>query len=375
MRHLKYGLLAGAALFALASTAAADDLTRDFTGVASGSVNYATGLNAGAVLNRGETFSVQSSDPINKEVLLKSSSGNNGGGSVEALVELGSNVVSFKSGTATVGPNSVTNSQSGIDILFTNTGDGTIALSPFGSTITPAGMGFFVQDRLGLAIDDNPFTGYGQSETIHFSDFLGVVGAGNTFAHAEFDFVVMTGATPLYTLSGFVNLSFNADGLFVVDENLTGPGQAGQILKDFFTLNNHHALVYDWQATNIVIPLGGLLGGLSEQVVSYRANVTSWTRAPCINSGANCIVAFSGFGDPVGRGGGVEEFAAAFGDVGSFDVDGGGDHDFVIKRLKFELVEVNVFHAVPEPSTWALMIGGFGLAGAALRRRRRVAYT
>ncbi|WP_293679014.1 PEPxxWA-CTERM sorting domain-containing protein [uncultured Phenylobacterium sp.] len=27
-------------------------------------------------------------------------------------------------------------------------------------------------------------------------------------------------------------------------------------------------------------------------------------------------------------------------------------------------------NAVPEPSTWALMIGGFGLAGAALRRRR-----
>jgi hypothetical protein len=25
---------------------------------------------------------------------------------------------------------------------------------------------------------------------------------------------------------------------------------------------------------------------------------------------------------------------------------------------------------VPEPASWALMIGGFGLAGAALRRRR-----
>jgi hypothetical protein len=29
--------------------------------------------------------------------------------------------------------------------------------------------------------------------------------------------------------------------------------------------------------------------------------------------------------------------------------------------------------AVPEPATWALMLGGFGLAGAALRRRQRTA--
>jgi hypothetical protein len=28
---------------------------------------------------------------------------------------------------------------------------------------------------------------------------------------------------------------------------------------------------------------------------------------------------------------------------------------------------------VPEPSTWALLIAGFGLAGAMLRRRGRVA--
>ncbi|PZQ63444.1 MAG: hypothetical protein DI570_08975 [Phenylobacterium zucineum] len=28
---------------------------------------------------------------------------------------------------------------------------------------------------------------------------------------------------------------------------------------------------------------------------------------------------------------------------------------------------------VPEPATWALMIGGFGLAGASLRRSRQTA--
>lgn len=35
-----------------------------------------------------------------------------------------------------------------------------------------------------------------------------------------------------------------------------------------------------------------------------------------------------------------------------------------------ELVGITAAAAIPEPTTWALLIGGFGLAGAALRRRR-----
>lgn len=38
-----------------------------------------------------------------------------------------------------------------------------------------------------------------------------------------------------------------------------------------------------------------------------------------------------------------------------------------------EITNVSLTGGVPEPATWALMIGGFGLAGAALRRRRAVA--
>jgi len=34
-------------------------------------------------------------------------------------------------------------------------------------------------------------------------------------------------------------------------------------------------------------------------------------------------------------------------------------------------IAVNSVAAVPEPGTWALMIGGFGMAGAMLRRRRQ----
>lgn len=37
-----------------------------------------------------------------------------------------------------------------------------------------------------------------------------------------------------------------------------------------------------------------------------------------------------------------------------------------------QLDDITVLAAVPEPATWALMLGGFGLAGVALRRRRPV---
>ncbi|HEV2569148.1 PEPxxWA-CTERM sorting domain-containing protein [Sphingomonas sp.] len=39
----------------------------------------------------------------------------------------------------------------------------------------------------------------------------------------------------------------------------------------------------------------------------------------------------------------------------------------------FTLGNVSVPNAIPEPATWAMMLGGFGLLGAATRRRARVA--
>ena len=87
------------------------------------------------------------------------------------------------------------------------------------------------------------------------------------------------------------------------------------------------------------------------------------------------LVAFAGFGDPVGRGGGLDETPQALsGDVGAFHADN-PDEDFIITGLNFRRTTVSVAPGIPEPSTWAVMITGFGLAGAALRRRRRVAYT
>jgi hypothetical protein len=49
----------------------------------------------------------------------------------------------------------------------------------------------------------------------------------------------------------------------------------------------------------------------------------------------------------------------------------------VLNSVGFETVAnttITATTAVPEPATWAMMIGGFGLAGAAMRRRPRLAH-
>jgi hypothetical protein len=50
---------------------------------------------------------------------------------------------------------------------------------------------------------------------------------------------------------------------------------------------------------------------------------------------------------------------------------GGSDHGLAIDDLK--LTATLVPSAVPEPAAWAMLIGGFGFAGAALRRRAKKA--
>ena len=53
--------------------------------------------------------------------------------------------------------------------------------------------------------------------------------------------------------------------------------------------------------------------------------------------------------------------------------DGRSYYVAIGRGVKFDnlLVTGNVPSAVPEPATWAMMIMGFGLAGTAIRKRRR----
>ena len=66
-------------------------------------------------------------------------------------------------------------------------------------------------------------------------------------------------------------------------------------------------------------------------------------------------------------------FGGNFGDFGGGLNSGWGEFSGYVPIFIHTAFINNAIAAVPEPTTWALMIGGFGLAGASLRRRRMVA--
>ena len=130
-------------------------------------------------------------------------------------------------------------------------------------------------------------------------------------------------------------------------------GQIAQVSK----LVNYGNLVYAQAPAGAdrTNKLAGLQGAIWK-VINPTYNVTSGTAG--VNtyitaySGANYLNSLTGYG-PVG-----------------------GDIDFITETGKYG---TNAAHqsfalaAVPEPAAWALMIGGFGIAGALLRRRRAFA--
>jgi hypothetical protein len=54
------------------------------------------------------------------------------------------------------------------------------------------------------------------------------------------------------------------------------------------------------------------------------------------------------------------------------DLWNGGDFNYFDESFVFDNVASHAVEGVPEPASWAMLIAGFGLTGAALRRRRSV---
>jgi hypothetical protein len=140
------------------------------------------------------------------------------------------------------------------------------------------------------------------------------------------------------------------------------------------------AIGYNWGATGLLVDFPpGLLDPGASASLTYKTVVSSYSRADCAD--ACGLVAYGGFGDPIGLSGGsgggearaAGGFSPSFSPAGDSDLIQGVTYkEFAYGLPTFQdgVLSLPLLTPVPEPSAWALTLLGTGLLGAGLRRRR-----
>lgn len=307
-----------------------------------------------------------------------------------SLIE--SDHISFRNGSSSAGSYATTTSHTALDIHFTN--DSASTVHPvLNSTILGAGMGLFVGDVSCLnglnscAPDANLFGG-----SATFQDFMpnGLYGNLTNLAGASFEFKITGGGNVIYDLTG--SLALMRDPGTGTNFLLTDLGAAQAALTNF-RLSSDPGSGTDfgalWDPTNILVDFGGgsdLAPGESS-TLTYETTVSSYSLADCTGAGA-CLISYAAFGDPIGRGGGVTASTAFLKTLlssVSFDTPGlirivspPEDDPLAFHSTNFGLptfhdgvLSFKPVSTVPEPASWAMMIGGLALVGRALRGRSR----
>jgi hypothetical protein len=298
---------------------------------------------------------------------------NTAGATYNSFVNVGANAITFESSNV-VSQGAFTSFESSSVVSFTFNNGNPYEDVDFHSEITPQGMGFYLADTSGgclftyscAQVSDELFT---------FAD-LSPLGPGTVgyLGGSAFSFEIWDNGSALMSLNGFLALYANPDcpNGYCIIESLTGPENAEGVLTGFSQQTDPFDLsarAYGWGATDVHFALG-----YGEHNLEYRTSVITFANADCAGPTANiCLVAYSGFGDPIGRGGAIDALNAF--DVGAYthgddDLIGGLNFTPQTFRLSYSDGELTYATAgVPEPGTWALMIMGFGILGAALRRR------
>jgi hypothetical protein len=371
MRRLGLALAAG---LLMAGTSAYAQVT-SVTGSSGTTVSFSSSTPSTTVLPGGATIATGAA-----------------GSTYNSFVDISPSLVTFESSNVGSGPFVNSTSFSTVNIGVHNP---TNADVNFSSTITGAGLGFYLADTstnclfTGCAPIPPPTPGVPSPS---FSDLPAPRGGSVNSAIVGFDFSVsllspLGSTTPLYHLDGSLILTTGSTGASVTNNLGDGGTTPSGVLKNFRLTTpegSDSALGFAWDAT----PISFDVGAASDFTLVYTTTVFSTADSSCIPSGSGvCLVAYSGFGDPVGRGGGVDSFfSAALPGLGFLGANLSTLSTTTITDpgLSFEPAVFNTptfvngvlgFTAasVPEPATWMTMILGFGMLGATLRRRRTVA--
>ncbi len=348
--------------------------------------------------------------------------GGNGYNNYQVSTAVTPSDIDFADNATALGSFSSLTTTTAVNITFTN--NGPVAVAPtLQSQITPGGFGMYVADPGlnptfvgGVVGDANQSPEVGASPSCEcvadtrLNQYAagpgnyGVPGYANEIAGASFSFTVLSNGVMVEDISGSLTLAYNPAPGGSPIYTLTLSPQAVAALPTFRLITSPgdpSALGYQWDAADLTVPLGGLLAPGASDTVSYDTTVTAYTLAGMsvvANNGRGQyfidpqILAYSGFGDPIGRGGGGTPPDASRPDADGVPGSGTiqdvyfprfqlglptfdpvtGDLSLPVSPTELPALPLTYTEAVvPEPEAWTLMLAGLGGVGLAMRRRAR----